>query len=233
MKATQTPKRHILIVDDHPVMRDGLAQLIHRNLERTACIEAGDAFSAIEIMERVRPELVLLDMAIPGKSGLELIKDILAMYPETLILALSMHDENLYAERVLRAGARGYVMKQQGGQVLMQAIQRVLSGQVYLSEEMSAKLLDLFSGRRRETASPIEGLTDREFEIFQLIGQGRSNQAIADQLHISAKTVEVHRAHIRAKLKIATSAELISRAARWIDKNVVEVVPHEEMAATL
>jgi DNA-binding NarL/FixJ family response regulator len=148
---------------------------------------------------------------------LELIKDVVIRAPSTAVLVVSMHDESLYAERVLRAGGRGYIMKQEGGKKLMAAMRHVLGGGTYVSEKMSAKILDIFSGRRAVGSSPIETLTDREFEVFQLLGQGRSTKEIADKLHLSAKTVEVHRVNIKQKLNVATAPELIHFAVRWID----------------
>jgi len=159
-----------------------------------------------------------MDISLPGKSGLEAIKDLQALQPGLAILVLSMHDEALYAERVLRAGARGYVMKQEGGKRIMDAIRAVLEGKVFVSEKMSARIMDAFTGRRAaEAGSTVENLSDREFEVFQLIGQGRSTKEIADQLHLSVKTVEVHRVNIKAKLKLATSPELVHFAVRWVE----------------
>jgi DNA-binding NarL/FixJ family response regulator len=154
---------------------------------------------------------------LPGKSGLELIKDIKAMHPGLPVLVISMHDESLYADRVLRAGARGYITKHEGGEKLMQAIRCVLSGKIYVSENMSAHILEIFSrGQTTPQRPAIDNLSDREFEVFELIGAGLSARQIADRLHLSAKTIDAHRANIKGKLKIQTSAELISFAARWI-----------------
>ncbi len=211
------PKRSILVVDDHPMMRQGLSQLINNEPDLTVCCEAGTAEQALEFVTKSKPDLVLADISLPGKSGLELIKDLQALEPELPVLVISMHDESLYAERVLRAGARGYIMKQEGGKKLMQAIRQVLGGQVYVSEKMSAKILEIFSGRRPQSSSPVGNLTDREFEVFQLIGQGRSTRDIAQQLHLSVKTVEVHRVNIKSKLKLATATELIRYAVRWVE----------------
>lgn len=208
-------KKRILVIDDHVMIREGLIQLIDREGDLVVCGEAGDPFTALELIGSTQPDLVLADLTLPGKSGIELIKDIRAMYPGVVVLVLSMHDETIYAERVLRAGARGYIMKQEGGQRLMEAIRRVVSGQSYVSERVASKIVDLFSGNQSEI-SPVERLTDREFEVFQLIGAGKTTQAIADELHLSSKTVEVHRARIKEKLQLTTGAELISFAARWM-----------------
>jgi DNA-binding NarL/FixJ family response regulator len=181
------------------------------------CGEADDAAQALDQIEKLKPDLALVDITLRSSSGLELIKDLALRAPQTAILVISMHDESLYAERVLRAGGRGYVMKQEGGKKLMEAIRHVLSGKTYVSEKIAAKILDTFSGRQSEGASPVERLTDREFQVFQLIGQGLSTKEIADKLHVSAKTVEVHRVNIKQKLNVATAPELIRYAVRWVE----------------
>lgn len=214
--AAPKPKQ-ILIVDDHPMMRDGLAALITAQPDLAVCGQAADARAALQAVEARRPDLVLLDISLPGKSGLEAIKDMQAFAPGLAILVLSMHEESLYAERVLRAGARGYVMKQEGGQRIMEAIRVVLAGKVAVSETMSARILDTFTGHRTETAASVSSLSDREFEVFQLLGRGRSTKEIAELLHLSGKTVEVHRVNIKAKLKLATSPELVHYAVRWVE----------------
>lgn len=213
-----TPERKkIFIVDDHPMMREGLAQLIGHETDLVVCGEADDAPQALEQIEKLKPDLALVDITLRSTSGLELIKDLRIRTPALSILVISMHDESLYAERVLRAGGRGYVMKQEGGKKLMEAIRQVLSGKTYVSEKISAKIFDLFSGRPTESSSPVGRLTDREFEVFRIIGEGRSTKEIADKLRVSAKTVEVHRVNIKQKLKVATAAELIHFAVRWMD----------------
>jgi DNA-binding NarL/FixJ family response regulator len=217
--AAPAPKpKQILIVDDHPMMREGLAALITAQPDLAVCAQATDAREALRAVEAHWPDLVLLDISLPGKSGLEVIKDILALQSGLAILVLSMHDEALYAERVLRAGARGYVMKQEGGKRIMEGIRAVLAGRVFVSEKMSARIMDAFTGRRAgDAGSSVESLSDREFEVFQLIGRGRSTKEIAAQLHLSVKTVEVHRVNIKAKLKLATSPELVHYAVRWME----------------
>jgi DNA-binding NarL/FixJ family response regulator len=216
-KTPAAARKKIFIVDDHPMMREGLAQLIAQEGDLMVCGEADDAAAALNQIEKLKPDLALVDITLRSTNGLELIKDLRIRVPAIAILVISMHDESLYAERVLRAGGRGYIMKQEGGKKLMEAIRHVLSGKTYVSEKISARILDLFSGRPGENASPVERLTDREFEVFQLIGQGLSTKGIADKLGVSAKTVEVHRVNIKEKLNIGTAPELIRFAVRWIE----------------
>jgi DNA-binding NarL/FixJ family response regulator len=206
----------ILIVDDHPMMREGLGTLISRERDLIVCGEAETAGEALDAVTKLKPDLVLVDVTLPGPSGIELIKDICALQQDMLILVISMHDESLYAERVLRAGARGYIMKQESGPVMMQAIRRVLAKRIYLSDKMSALILENVVGKRTE-ASPIKRLSDREWEVFQLIGRGRSTVQIAEELHLSPKTVEAHRAHVKEKLDLKTMTELVSFASRWVE----------------
>ncbi|HXF11245.1 MAG TPA: response regulator transcription factor [Desulfuromonadaceae bacterium] len=216
-KKSAATKKRLLIVDDHPMMRQGLAQLIDVEPDLSVCGEAENAEQAVQVIDSLKPDLVLADISLPGKNGLELIKDFQSICPGLPVLVISMHDESLYAERVLRAGGRGYIMKQEGGKKLMQAIRQVLAGQIYVSEKMSSEILEIFSGRRDGGDSPVETLSDREFEVFQLLGQGKTTRDIAEQLHLSVKTVEVHRVNIKKKLKQKSSAELIRFAVRWVE----------------
>ncbi|MBV8212263.1 MAG: response regulator transcription factor [Verrucomicrobia bacterium] len=217
MKKAEPPqKAGILIVDDHPMTRAGLIHLINHQPDTFVSGEAENAAEALKLLEANRPDLALIDITLPGKSGLELIKDVKAIHPDLPMLVISMHDESLYADRVLRAGARGYITKHEGGDKLMVAIRQVLSGKIYVSESMSAHILEIFSGGQPGTdRSSIQNLSDREFEVFQALGEGLSSHQIAKKLHLSAKTVDAHRANIKTKLKINTTAELISFAARW------------------
>lgn len=210
--------KKVLIVDDHPIFRAGLSGLLEQEPDLTVCGEAQDASGALSAVNALRPDLVLMDMGLPDKSGLELLKDLHAMHPELPVLVISMHDEVLYAERVLRAGGRGYLMKQAGPDFILQAVRKVLGGGVYLSDRASALVLDGISGSRpKEPGSAnISKLTDREFDVLRLIGQGLEAHAIADQLHISAKTVDTHRAHLREKLGLKNTTELIHYATRWV-----------------
>ena len=211
-------KTQILIVDDHPMMRQGLASLIENEPDLEVCGEAGDAAEALRLVEQCKPNLVLTDITLPDKNGIELLKDILALHPACSAIVISMHDESLYAERVLRAGGRGYIMKQEGGKKIMEGIRKVLGGQIAVSDKMSAKILEIFSGRRPDSNNGlVENLTDREFEVFQLIGKGMDSKQIASQLHLSPKTIDVHRSNIKAKLKITSMTELIRYAVRWVE----------------
>jgi len=211
-------KRKILLVDDHPFMRAGLAQLIERPPDLAVCGEAGNPAEAFVELSRCHPDLILSDLTMPGRSGLDFIKDVRAQHPKLPILVVSMHDEAIYAERVLRAGARGYIMKEAGGDNLLAAIRQIIGGEVYLSPRMSARIFDHLSSRRpRGSSSPIQNLTDREFEVFQLIGHGKSTRDVAVQLHLSPKTVDVHRGHIKAKLDLGNATALVRHAVRWVE----------------
>jgi DNA-binding NarL/FixJ family response regulator len=218
MRKGQAEKTRLLILDDHPMMRDGLAQLINHEPDLTVCGQAGTGVEGLELVAKLKPDLLLADISLPDRSGIEVIKDSLALHPEVPVLVISMHDETLYAERILRAGARGYIMKQEGGQKLMAAIRQVLKGQIYVSEKISANILESFSGRTQPTSrTPMQNLSDREFEVLQLIGEGKGTSEIAKQLNLSAKTVEAHRANMKRKLELKTGPELVRYAVRWVE----------------
>lgn len=210
----KTAPKKILIVDDHPLMREGLCGVIGHEVDLIVCGVAENANQAMEAVTKLSPDLALVDITLPGKNGLELVKDLKAMHPHLAILAISMHDESLYAERMLRAGANGYITKQQPPEELVKAIRQVLGNNLYVSREISEKLLRRFSGQPSKIQSPMEILTDREFEILQSIGEGKSPKEIARQLHISGKTVAVHSANIREKLKLNSTAQLIRFAVQ-------------------
>jgi len=216
-KKIEPVKKRILIIDDHPMMRQGLAQLINQEPDLYVAWEAGNAAQAMNVISASTPDIIIADISLPDKNGLELIKDIRVLCG-TPILVISMHDEKLYAERVLRAGGRGYIMKQEGGKILMEAVRQVLNGQIYVSGRMSARILESLSGRRLEVSdSPMEQLSDREFEVFRLIGEGQGTRDIARKLHLSVKTVEAHRANIKEKLNLQSATKLVRYAVRWVE----------------
>ncbi len=216
--APAAPRRRILVVDDHPFMRAGLAHLLDRQPDLQVCGEAGHPAEAFPLVERLRPDLVLTDITMPGRSGAEFIRDLQAQHPGLPVLVISMHDEAIYAERMLRAGARGYIMKEAGGEALLAAVRQVLSGEVSVSPRLSARLLENLSAPRpRGSSSPIARLTDREFEVFQLIGRGQGTADIAAQLGLSPKTVDVHRANLKRKLGLADGTALVRHAVRWVE----------------
>lgn len=215
---TDSSRRRVLVVDDHPFMRAGLAQLIDRQADLQVVGEAGSVADALREVHRCKPDLVLTDLTMPGRSGLEFIKDLAAAESQTAILVVSMHDETIHAERALRAGAKGYIMKEAGGEAMLAAIRQVLKGEIYVSGRMAARIVASFSSRRpRGSDSPIRNLTDREFEIFQLIGRGMSAREIAAQLNLSSKTVDVHRANIKEKLGLRDVTALVRHAVRWVE----------------
>lgn len=211
-------RKKILLVDDHPLMRRGQADLLSREADLLVCGEAGTAREAMAAITQLKPDLVVMDMTLPDKDGLELIKDIQAIHPGLPVLAMSMQDESLYAARFLRAGGRGYVMKGEGSDTnLATAIRTVLSGQVALSPRMSAKMLaSLVGPAGQQSGGPESKLTDRELEVLRLFGEGWSTDEIAGRLHLSPKTVDVHRAHIKEKLALKTTPEFQRFAIRWV-----------------
>lgn len=213
--------RKILLIDDHPIMRHGLAQLIRMEPGLDVCGEAGSAADGLTAVGKLKPDLVVVDLTLPDKNGLELIKDIQAMYPGTQCIVLSMHDESLYAERALRAGARGYIMKETAAENLITAVQRVLGGSIYVSESIASRMLEQATGQRGKGGSTgIDQLTDRELDVLAMIGKGTPTKLIADKLNISARTVEAHRAHIKEKLGITDGPALVRYAVQWVESRV-------------
>lgn len=211
----------IILIDDHPIMRHGLAQLIRMEPGLDVCGEAGNAHEGLEVINTLKPNIAIVDITLPDKSGLELIKDIHAMYPETQTIVLSMHDESLYAERALRAGARGYITKETAAETLIHAIQRVRGGGIYVSEAVASRMLEQVTGQRGKTgAAGVEQLTDRELEVLAMIGKGTPTKIIAEKLCISARTVEAHRAHIKGKLGITDGPALVRYAVQWVESRV-------------
>lgn len=217
-KPTAGQRKHqVFLVEDHPVTREGFAQLIDFQTDLQVCGQAGTAGQAFTEIAALKPDLVIVDISLAGTSGIELIKDLVSRDPILRILVLSTHDEALYAERALRAGARGYVMKHEATEHVMTAIRQVLSGRVYLSELMHNRLLyKVVGGVSAALASDLGQLSDRELEVFQLIGEGRSTRQIGDSLHLSVSTVETYRAHLKQELGLANATELVQRAVQWV-----------------
>ena len=209
-------RTRILLVDDHPLVRERLAEVINREPDLMVCAEAEDRHHAIEQIQAHQPGLAIIDITLKNSDGIELIKDIHSRWPTLVMLVVSMHDESLYAERVLRAGARGYITKQEATRNILQAIRRVLDGQVFLAETIASQII----GRLTDTASaqaagPLECLADRELQVFELTGRGLNTREIAQQLHIGVKTVETYRHRIREKLKLAHPTDLLRSAIAW------------------
>ena len=210
--------KRILLVDDHPIVREGLAQLINGAGDLSVCGEAEDAPGALVAFETLKPDLAIVDISLQGVDGLELIKQARVRWPGLLFLALSMHGEELYAERALRAGARGYIMKHEATRGVLTAIRQVLAGSLYLSPAMQARLLRrMVSEGGDVNRQPIDALSDRELAVFKLIGQGTSTREISDHLGLSVKTVESYRDHIKKKLNLRNATHLVQYAAQWVE----------------
>jgi DNA-binding NarL/FixJ family response regulator len=207
----------VLVVDDHPLLRKGVSQLIDQEKDLVVVGEAEDANKAITAIETTKPDIALIDISLSGTSGIELLKHIKARFPKLKMLVLSMHDESVYAHRALRAGASGYIMKQEGTEKVLQALRRVLQGEIYLSDRLGNRMLhSLVNGRSPASGSPIEDLSDRELEVFNLIGHGYGTRPISEKLHLSIKTIESHRAHIKEKLNLQNASELVHHAIQWV-----------------
>lgn len=217
-----SPSR-ILIVDDHPLFREGLRQLIEREPGFNVCGEAKDAAEAIRLVAETKPDLVIVDISLGNTSGIDLIKNLKADDADLPLLVLSMHDESLYAERSLRAGAMGYLMKHEPPKTVKTAIHRVLSGEMYLSEKMSSSLITkLMRGGGESNQSPVSGLSDRELEVFRLLGRGKGTRQIAEELHLTIPTINSFRARIKEKLQVKNSSELLLRAIQWVQEQGVK-----------
>ncbi len=215
----------VVVVEDHTLMREGLSRLVMSQPDMSVCAEAADAAQGLQAILDHRPDLALVDITLPGRNGLELIKDVVAQHPDLPIIVLSMHDEALYAERALKAGAKGYLMKDADRDTILSAIRRVLAGGFFVSDKMSADIFSAFAGKVATMKGSISCLSDREFEVFELVGQGLSTVEIAQRLGISPKTIEVHRAHIREKLEQPSGAATVRYAVRWIEgRNLGEKV---------
>ena len=209
----------ILIVDDHPLMREGISKWVAYDPELAVCGEAGTVPEALKAIEEEQPDLILCDVALAGRSGLELLKEVAERWPQIPVVMLSMHDESVYALRALRAGARGYLMKDAGGAEILSALKQALGGGTAFGVGVTRQLLEDFAGRQRGNQSPLAVLTDREFEILGLLGEGKTNREIASRLNLSPKTVETHRVNIRHKLHIQSTPELIRYAVQCSEKS--------------
>ena len=215
-RASKNGQPKVLIVDDHPVVREGIAQIIRQAGDLEVCGEADCPEKALQVVSASKPDVAVVDLALAAGSGLGLIRDLKEWHPRLPVLVLSMHDESLYAERVLRAGASGYIMKHEVTEHFVQAIRKVLRGGIYLSEGMAARMLQRLAGKEpTAAASAMESLSDRELEVFQLVAQGLSTRKVAERLYLSVKTVETHLDHVKAKLGLESSRELFRYAIVW------------------
>lgn len=209
-------KKRILVVDDHPIIRQGLALMLNREADLVVCGEAEDATGAMLVMASARPDILIVDISLNGPDGLDLLKNIRTTHPALPVLILSMHDESIYAERALRAGANGYIMKQEATEKVLVAIRRILNGEIYVSERIANKMLKHYiTGAGGLKNSSISDLSDRELEVFRLIGEGHGTRQIAEELHLSIKTVESYQAHIKDKLSLRSARELMQHAIQW------------------
>jgi DNA-binding NarL/FixJ family response regulator len=210
-------KHKVLIVDDHPIVREGLAQMIRREPDLTVCGEAEDAQSALQMTYALKPDILIVDISLHGPDGLDLLKSVRAKDPTLPVLILSMHDESIYAERSLRAGANGYIMKQEATENVLVALRRILNREVYVSPQIANKMLQRFvsAGAAHAKHSSLDELSDRELEVLRLMGEGHGTRQIADALHLSVKTVESYQAHLKEKLALKNSRELVQYAVQW------------------
>ncbi|HEX3820722.1 MAG TPA: response regulator transcription factor [Candidatus Sulfotelmatobacter sp.] len=209
-------KKKILVVDDHPIVRQGLALLINRESDLMVCGEAQEATTAIHMLTMNRPDFLIVDISLNGPDGLDLLKSVRTSHPSLPVLILSMHDEGIYAERALRAGANGYIMKQEAAERVLVAIRRILGGEIYVSDNIANRMLKHYiTGPGTLRSSSIADLSDRELEVFRLIGEGHGTRQIAEALHLSVKTVESYQAHIKEKLSLRSARELVQHAIRW------------------
>ncbi len=210
------PKRRVLVVDDHPIVRQGLAQMVNREPDLVICGEAEEAAGALQAIIDGKPDILIVDISLNGPDGLDLLKSIRMRYPGLPVLILSMHDESIYAERALRAGANGYIMKHEAAEKVLVAVRQILNREIYVSDRVASKILQQYiSGSTKAKGSPIAELSDRELEVFRLIGIGHSTRMIAEELHLSVKTVESYQAHIKDKLSLKSGRELVQHAIQW------------------
>jgi DNA-binding NarL/FixJ family response regulator len=209
-------KKMVFVVDDHPIVRQGLTLLINQECDLAVCGEAEEMHCALSAILAVRPDILIVDISLNGPDGLELLKNVRISSPRLPVLILSMHDESIYAERALRAGANGYIMKQEATEKVLVALRRILSGEIYVSEKIANSMLQHYvRGANPSEASSVSELTDRELEVFRLIGEGHGTRQIAEALHLSIKTVESYQAHIKEKLSLRSARELVQHAVEW------------------
>lgn len=224
---TPTPPdvTRIVVVEDHPVTRMGLCHLLELEPGLKVVAQAGTGAEAIDAVDRLKPDLMLMDLALPDRSGLECVKDIRARHGQRpLILIVSMHDESLYAQRLLRAGAQGYVMKMEATNLLLQAVRTLLAGKVFVSQQVTDLIVSSYAGKQG-AEHPVDVLTDRELEVLRLMGEGRKVQEIASTLGVSIRTIESHRAHMRDKLGLSDSSDLLRFAVRWLETDLISARP--------
>ena len=202
-------------MDDHPILREGISQLISREDDMEVCGEAEDATGALKVAQETNPDVALVDISLKDSNGIDLIRDMLARWPKMPILVLSMHSEAFYAERVFKLGARGYLTKGEPGTKVIEGLRKVLNGDSYVSEQIATRMVDKMIGGRQGSSFPIDRLSDREFQVFHMIGQGIQSREIAEKLHLSVKTVDTHRENIKTKLKIKDATELLKTAIQW------------------
>jgi DNA-binding NarL/FixJ family response regulator len=211
-----TQKKSVFLVDDHPLLRQGLAMMINREPDLMVCGEAEEASTAMKAIASTKPDILIVDISLNGPDGLDLLKNLRTIYPDLPVLILSMHDESIYAERALRARANGYIMKQEATEKVLVAVRRILEGEIYLSPRLANKLLQQYmSGQTAGTDSRMAALSDRELEVFRMIGEGLGTRQIAEALHLSMKTVESYQAHLKEKLSLRTGRELMQHAIQW------------------
>src|SRR3984885_13338260 len=213
--ASLAPKVRVFLIDDHPIVRQGLALFIEREPDLLVCGQADGATSALQAIPDLMPDFIVLDISLDGPDGLELLKTLRARFPNMPVLILSMHDESAYAERALRAGANGYIMKQEATEKVLTAIRQILRGEVYVSDRLTKRMLQQFVHGSSLPRDPLAILSDRELEVYRLIGAGHGTRQIADELHVSAKTIESYQAHIKEKLSLRNARELVQRAVEW------------------
>ena len=222
VKPAANTKKRVLIIDDHVVVRQGLTSLINQESDLMVCGQAEDAQQGLSEIGSASPDIVLLDISLPGMNGIEFLKNAKARYPHVPIIVLSMHDESLYAERALRAGALGYLMKSSSSDEVVNALRKVLKGEYHLSGGAGGAMLRKFLGNSPKVAeSPVSALSDRELEVFEMTGRGKTTRQIAEALHLSIKTIDAHKMHIKDKLKLSSATELIQHAVRYVETELL------------